>query len=442
MKRVLFLPLLAVASQLSVFAQGPLTPPGPPGPTMLTLNQIEPRMPITNLPVTILSPGSYYVTTNLTCTTCTNGQNGITFATSPLTGSVTVDLSGYSLAGVAGSGSGVALGIGRNNVIRNGVVRSWGVDGVTALTSLNCRFEGLQLYANANFGLESGVGSVVVNCEATSNTVGGISLAGGEISHCVAVNNSGIGILASNGCVVTDCSASGNSIDGINVGAGAVVSSCASYANSSNGVTAASNCTIKDCTASADANGIVVGGNCAVIGCTASSNVNINGIAARGIYVAGNNCTVKDCTAGGNGNGIYITGNNCTVIGCTTGGNSFNGIVVEDNNCTVKDCTAGGNVYDGITVSGNDCQIVGNTCGGNSAIGIEIFNGIRNWVNGNTVGNNSAFGIADDTPNATNSITRNSASGNRTAGYSNYAGNNDYAPTGSVHTATNPWTNF
>jgi hypothetical protein len=55
------------------------------------------------------------------------------------------------------------------------------------------------------------------------------------------------------------------------------------------------------------------------------------------------------------------------------------------------------------------------------------------------VGNNNTVGIYPESLNVTNSITRNSAAG---FGYGNYAGNNDYAPTGSVSTATNPWTNF
>ena len=41
------------------FAQGPLAPPGPPGPTMKTLDQIEPRTPISSLPFTISASGSY-----------------------------------------------------------------------------------------------------------------------------------------------------------------------------------------------------------------------------------------------------------------------------------------------------------------------------------------------------------------------------------------------
>ena len=39
-------------------AQGPLTPPGAPAPTMKTLAQVEPRIAITNAPYTIKRPRS------------------------------------------------------------------------------------------------------------------------------------------------------------------------------------------------------------------------------------------------------------------------------------------------------------------------------------------------------------------------------------------------
>lgn len=60
----------------SAFAQGSLTPPGAPGPTMLTLSQIEPRTPISSAPFTITAPGSYYLTANLSVTT----NNGVTIS--------------------------------------------------------------------------------------------------------------------------------------------------------------------------------------------------------------------------------------------------------------------------------------------------------------------------------------------------------------------------
>jgi hypothetical protein len=112
--RQLYLKAFA-ALQEAWLAQGSLTPPGPPAPTMKTLQQVEPRAPISSAPFTITQPGSYYLTTNLTV----SGGNAITIATN----GVTLDLNGFTIASTANPASGTAVLINaglRNITILNG----------------------------------------------------------------------------------------------------------------------------------------------------------------------------------------------------------------------------------------------------------------------------------------------------------------------------------
>src|SRR4051812_8998727 len=77
---------------ITIFAQGSLTPPGAPAPLFKTLQQVEPRTPISSIPINITNSGSYYLTVNLTQT---NNAAGITISASD----VTIDLNGFALIG-------------------------------------------------------------------------------------------------------------------------------------------------------------------------------------------------------------------------------------------------------------------------------------------------------------------------------------------------------
>jgi len=203
--------LLAINAHLSpTFAQGPLTPPGAPTPTFKTLSQIEPRLPISSLPVTISVPGSYYVTTNLTQT---NTADGIVLAADD----ITLDLCGFTLRGLNNSGNGIVTsGTRANLVIRNGTVRNW-FNGINCTSSGGpFRFEQLQVLNNTTNGLVSGGEAI--------------------IDRCYIFSNGGHGIIAGNPpSIIRDCVVSRNTLDGIRIGATVTVVRNVVYGTGSGG---------------------------------------------------------------------------------------------------------------------------------------------------------------------------------------------------------------
>jgi len=199
----------------TIYAQGSLTPPGPPTPTFRTLQQIEPRTPISSVPATITTSGSYYLTTNLTCSGCGGGTNGVTITAD----NVTVDLNGFEFNGVAGSGTGVKGPSSQpNTCVRNGALRGWGGNGVDLSQSVNSQIEGLRVDVSGDGVLVSG-NSLVTGCTVSQSPgrTGIVATAESLVRDC-AVNvsaSTGLGIHAGQGAFIHRCKINTQGADAI-----------------------------------------------------------------------------------------------------------------------------------------------------------------------------------------------------------------------------------
>lgn len=209
------LAFVAVASNLA--GAGPLDPPAAPSSTMKTLDQVEPRHPISTIPYNIAVSGSYYLSDNLFGTA---GQTGITVSASD----VTIDLDGFTLAGGPGSVNGIALTAGTKVVnIRNGTVRGWGSGGIVAGSAGDSVFESLALINNEQHGIIVGgdtpdaSNNIVRRCAVSSNgvglQVGGTAL----VEECTARDNSEGFVITGSGVTLRNSSASANLLTGATV---------------------------------------------------------------------------------------------------------------------------------------------------------------------------------------------------------------------------------
>lgn len=176
--------ILGLNGPIRVQGQGALTPPGTPAASMKTLQQIEPRTPISALPFTITNGGSYYLTTNLQSGA---GVDGITIQAS----NVTLDLGGFFLGGNGTGLSGILVsGAQQSIAIGNGTIRGWTVAAVNATGARQVHCSGLRILENTADGLLAGSQSLVAGCTASGN--GGVGIAAQDSSRvtgCIADAN-------------------------------------------------------------------------------------------------------------------------------------------------------------------------------------------------------------------------------------------------------------
>ena len=380
-------------------AQGGLTPPGAPAPSMKTLAQIEPRFPIMNLPYIIWLPGSYYVTDNLIL--LSNNISGITV----LADNVKIDLNGFLLTG-PGTGSGIGIEQSSqqcNLSIAHGNLSGWHGHAIYA-PGRNGRFEVLTVTRNGA-GMNVGPGSLVADCIASSNSSSSITA----------------GFWGDDSCTFVRCIANYNrSTDGPGYGF---------YGESG--------CTFSDCAAAENtgvaAYGFALGRGCSLSRCAAGTN-------GTGFSV-GNDCRVADSIARDNLHDGFLAGSRCMVSGCLLVGNGAGDGLRVASASIVRDCVSSGNYEAGIDVTGDNVLVTGCNSSSNRAAGIYV-KGHRNRIEGNQSAQND-WGVYFDNSSATdhNLALRNSAFSNGSGNYSAGTGN-FIAPVDSSGAFTNASANY
>jgi hypothetical protein len=231
---LLLLVLLAVVGALASRALGgSLDPTGPPS---STLPQVEPRVPIDHVPFTISTPGSYFLTRDVSGPA--NTGNGITIASDD----VTLDLNGFSVVGtsadtsqVHGFGINASLNPAHNIVIRNGVVRDWNY-GVVGDNAHQSRIESIRALNNKWDGIRGGPDTAITDSSSASNGEYGIVSFGGTIQRCEVDGNTSAGIHVTDNSVVKDNSVHNSLFDGIDVANNAVVEGNSVIASGGQGI--------------------------------------------------------------------------------------------------------------------------------------------------------------------------------------------------------------
>lgn len=452
--------LAAILVGPSSFGQGLLTPPGPPGPTMFTLDQlstkldlidtkVEKRTPISALPFTISASGSYYLTGNL------SGATGIVIIAS----NVTLDLNGFSLIGASATASAITSASALTNVtVRDGGFAGWTGSSVVNLGNVTqVRLEKLAIngtIAGTSVGFLTGAGAVVQEVRVTAQPGTGISVGtNSTVRDCVVTGGTGGGthgfIVGANGTLL-NCVAAGNGADGFNLGASCVVLNCSANGNGANGFDATGNgISLDGCSATSNTKaGFSLGHASVLKRCIAvgNSGTGIASNAGTGFNL-GQNSSLSECAAYNNtGNGIE-SDSGSVVTRCTSRGNTLSGFVVYAGTI-VSGCMAYSNQGDGILVNAN-CEILQNSCTANTLNGIHATSSGNRIDENNVVGNGttgSGVGISLDS-NSGNIVTRNTAKGNGTGGAVNFVNvpaATITAITGNApsNTVTAPWTNF
>lgn len=236
---------------------------GLPKATMKTLQQVEPRVPIFDLPFTITNPGSYYLGQMLEVTSATHG---IIISSE----NVKLDLNGFSLWGNSNGLNAIHIPHSNelhNISIANGVIAEWNGWGINATNAEGVVVSDIKMFMNQVGGMQLGWNANVSDC---------------DIAEC-----GGPAIRVGDAGKIKDCKAMECNGPAFKTGHGSRITGSSAFHNYANGIEVMSYCQIKDCLAVMNyTNGIVAMNSCLVM----HNNVGDNGMtnqAGAGILVTG-----------------------------------------------------------------------------------------------------------------------------------------------------------
>jgi parallel beta-helix repeat protein len=267
-----------------------------------TLEQLEPRTIVTNLPFNITNSGSYYLIQSLFGS---DGNYGITIATNE----VKLDLNGFSLNGTSNALSGIKVTVLAENIsIRNGVIRNWGQFGIDATCAVDVVMVDVKAFGNGYGGLYSGQNAILDRCSCYGN-----GFAEGAKGHPQQPWDDAIQVGSFS--TITGCKTRGNGGAGIHTYDHSRVIGCTSVLHTNaTGVSVENYCTVKECTAAQNKIGIAVSDKCRVSENTVGENgIGIAGFPS-GIEINGGNNVIERNSVSYNQNGIRVMGTNNLVI--------------------------------------------------------------------------------------------------------------------------------
>jgi parallel beta-helix repeat protein len=280
-------------------------PPGPIGPTMKRLDQVEPRTPVQALSGSanslhlVQEPGAYYLTADILGQP---GMNGLEIACDD----VTVDLCGFSVVGGLYSISGIAATAAwRRITMYNGRVVGWRTHGVDLGQCTECIVERVQVAQNAHVGIKVGSASAVHLCSARECMELGINVGTrSQVSHCRAVDCT-TGMRAAGGSTIQTCVAAGSNGIGFDL---IETGQCA-----------------RDCSAVQCATGFACEANTTIRGNLAAN------CSTYGFHARGTRNVICDCQAASSGKGFHITGTANLLLRNTASGNGQNYSIAPGN---------------------------------------------------------------------------------------------------------------